>query len=51
MHCMIGVYAFNGRTKSIYPNIELKIYNRIEYKSFDQYDIPGVLNEVVVTPQ
>ena len=46
-----GDIKFAKDAKSIYPNIELKIYNRIEYKSFDQYDIPGVLNEVVVTPQ
>jgi cell wall-associated protein len=46
-----GDIKFAKDAKSIYPNIELKIYNRIEYKRFDQYDIPGVLNEVVVTPQ
>ena len=46
-----GDIKFAKDAKSIYPNIELKIYNRIEYKSFDQYDIPGVLNEVVVPPQ
>ena len=46
-----GDIKFAKDAKSIYPNIELKIYNRVEYKSFDQYDIPGVLNEVVVPPQ